>query len=148
MTLKEILAISGQHGLFKLIASSRNGIIVESIENGKRMSISSTTKVSSLEDIAIFTLSNDKPLNEVLLAIKEKQQSQAAISHKSAPEAIKQFFGEVIPEYDSSRVYVSDMKKVINWYNILQSNNMLDLVKPKEEASDSTASGDTATAND
>lgn len=133
MTLKEILAISGQQGLFKLVASSKSGIIVESLDSGKRMSVPTTTKASSLEDIAIFTLSEDKPLYEILIAIKEKQQSQQAISHKSEPEAIKQFFAEVVPEFDPARVYFSDMKKIINWYNILQAKDMLDIIKPSEE---------------
>ncbi len=134
MTLKEILAISGQSGLHKLVASSRNGLIVESLENGKRMPVSSTTRVSSLEDIAIFTLAEDKPLVEILKSIREKQQGQPALSHKSDPEKIKVFFAEILPEYDPARVYVSDMKKVVNWYNELQANNLLDIIDKKEEA--------------
>ncbi len=133
MTLKEILAISGQQGLFKLIASTKNGIIVENLESGKRTSVSSTTKVSSLEDIAIFTLTEDKPLYEILISIKEKQQSQPALNHKSEPESIKKFFSEVVSDYDTARVYVSDMKKIINWYNILQAKDMLDIIKPSED---------------
>ena len=138
MTLKDILAISGQTGLYKLVASSRNGLIVESLENGKRMPVSTTTRVSSLEDIAIFTLAEDKPLIEILLEISEKQQGNPAISHKSDNDKIKAFFSEIVPEYDASRVYVSDMKKVINWYNTLQAANMLDILKQVKNAEETT----------
>jgi hypothetical protein len=104
------------------------------------MPVSSTTRVSSLEDIAIFTLAEDKPLVEILKSIKEKYQGQPILSHKSDSEKVKTFFAEILPEFDPARVYVSDMKKVVNWYNELQANNMLDILEQKEEAEATTES--------
>ena len=124
--LKGILAISGQQGLFKLIAESKNNIIVESLDTGKRMPAYSTSKISALEDIAIYTDTADIPLKVVFKAISEKQDGGAAVSHKLPADKLKAYFEEILPEYDRDRVYVSDIKKVILWYNILQEKNMLD----------------------
>src|SRR5690554_3760992 len=118
--LKGILAISGQQGLFKLVAESKNNIIVESLETGKRMPAYSTSKISALEDIAIYTDTADIPLKDVFKAIAEKENGGAALSHKETASRLKSYFMEVLPEYDRDRVYVSDIKKVLLWYNILQ----------------------------
>lgn len=131
--LKGILAISGQQGLFKLVAESKNNIIVESLETGKRMPAYSTTKISALEDIAIYTDSADVPLKDVFKAIAEKENGGAAPSHKESSGKLKAYFGEVLPEYDRDRVYVSDIKKVVLWYNILQEKNMLDFSEEESE---------------
>ncbi len=131
--MKGILAISGQQGLFKHIAESRNNIIVESIENGKRMPVYSTSKVSALEDIAIYTSSADVPLKDVFKAISEKENGGQAINHKSSANELKAYFKEILPDYDKERVYVSDIKKVILWYNILQEKEMLDFSEEEEE---------------
>lgn len=131
--LKGILAISGQQGLFKLVAESKNNIIVESLETGKRMPAYSTTKISALEDIAIYTDSADVPLKDVFKAIAEKENGGAAPSHKESAGKLKAYFGEVLPEYDRDRVYVSDIKKVVLWYNILQEKNMLDFSEEESE---------------
>jgi len=133
MTLKEIVAVLGQSGLFKSIATSRNGIIVENIETKQRSTIPSTVHVSSLEDIAIFTQQEEKPLSQILRDIREKLQGAEIISYKAEPAKIKDFFAEVVPDYDNTRVYFSDMKKVVNWYHILQTHNMLDLIDVKED---------------
>ena len=130
--LKGILAISGQPGLFKLLAESKNNIIVESLETGKRMPAYSTTKISALEDIAIYTDTEDVPLKEVLKAIYEKEDGGKSISHKSSGNELKNYFEEVLPNYDRERVYVSDIKKVILWYNILQEKEMLDFSEDVE----------------
>jgi hypothetical protein len=130
--LKGILAISGQPGLFKLIAESKNNIIVESLETGKRMPAYSTTKISALEDIAIYTDVDDVPLKKVFKAIHEKEDGGKAISHKSSGSELKNYFGEVLPGYDRERVYVSDIKKVILWYNILHDKDMLDFSEEEE----------------
>ena len=137
--LKGILAISGQSGLFKLLTESKNNIIVESLETGKRMPAHSTSRISSLEDISIFTESDDVPLKDVLKAIYEKEEGGTAISHKSSPKELKAYFSEILPEYDRERVYVSDIKKVMLWYNILQEKAMLDFSE--------TAEGDDATGD-
>ncbi len=131
--LKGILAISGQPGLYKHLAESKNNIIVESLETGKRIPAYSTTKISALEDIAIYTDTADVPLKDVFKAISEKENGGEAISHKSSADELKAYFGEVLPEYDRDRVYVSDIKKVLLWYNILQKKEMLDFTEEEEE---------------
>jgi len=134
--LKDILAISGQPGLCKLVSNTKNGIIVENLETGKRMPAYATAKVSALEDIAIYTEDGeDKPLAEVLKNIRDKESGAQAISHKSSSEELKKYFEEVMPDYDKDRVYVSDIKKVIQWYNILQKLNMLDILDEEEKDS-------------
>lgn len=133
MALKDIMAISGQSGLFKFISQARNGIIVESLIDGKRTLVSASAKVSALSDIAIFTHSGEKPLREVLDLIKDKEKSGPTISHKSSNEELKKFFTLVVPDFDTERVYVSDIKKVVAWYNQLQSIGMLDYTEEVEE---------------
>lgn len=133
MDLKEILAISGQGGLFKYVSDGRNGIIVESFIDKKRSFVPSSSKVSSLEDIAIYTETEEVPLREVLKKIAEKENKGAAINHKSSPDELKKYFTEILPDYDKDRVYVSDIKKVIHWYNLLQQINMLDFDEKKEK---------------
>jgi hypothetical protein len=119
MELKEILAISGQPGLYKYVAQSSRGVIVESLADGKRMNAASNAKVSALTEISIFTEGNDVPLAEVFTSIYNYTEGKPAISHKEAPEKLKALFAEVLPDYDRDRVHVSDMKKVFQWYNIL-----------------------------
>jgi hypothetical protein len=131
--LKGILAIAGQPGLFKLVTEAKNSIIVESLLTGKRQPAYASSKISSLEDIAIFTETGEVPLKEVLKAIAEKENKGELA--KMDGNALKAYFGEVLPEYDRDRVYTSDMKKVIQWYNILQKNELLD-VEDEDEATD------------
>ena len=131
--LKGILAISGQPGLFKMVAESKNNIIVESLETGKRMPAYSTSKISALEDIAIFTDADDIPLKDVFKAISEKEDGGKTINHKSSSKELRDYFGEVLPDYDRDRVYVSDIKKVLLWYNTLQEKDMLDFSEEEEE---------------
>ncbi len=131
--LKGILAISGQPGLFKLVAEAKNSIIVESLLTGKRQPAYATSKISSLDDIAIFTQTGEVSLKEVLKSIAEKENKEAVA--KLDGNALKAYFGEVLPEYDQDRVYTSDMKKVIQWYNLLQKNDLLN-VEEEEEATE------------
>jgi hypothetical protein len=119
MELKEILAISGQPGLYKYVAQSSRGVIVESLADGKRMNAASNAKVSALTEISIFTEGNDVPLAEVFTSIYNYTEGKPTISHKEAPEKLKALFAEVLPDYDRDRVHVSDMKKIFQWYNIL-----------------------------
>lgn len=139
--LKDILAISGQPGLFKMVSKGNNSVIVESLVTGKRTPAHSTNKIISLEDIAIFTVSAEVPLKEVLRKIAEKEDSKKSIDHKASSNALKAYFAEILPDYDQDRVYVSDMKKVVQWYNILQENDMLSFEEEeetKEETSEDT----------
>ncbi len=131
--LKGILTISGQPGLYKLVAEAKNKIIVESLDTGKKMPGFSTTKISALEDIAIYTDSADVPLRDVLKKIHEKENGGEAISHKTSADKLKAYFREVLPEYDQDRVYVSDIKKVVLWYNVLLKKEMLDFSEKEEE---------------
>lgn len=131
--LKGILSISGQSGLFKLVAESKNNIIVESIDTKKRQPVYSTAKVSALEDIAIYTYEGDTPLKDIFKAIAEEEDNGPAISHKASGNELKNYFGKVVPDYDKDRVYVSDIKKVLMWYNSLQENEMLDFTEEEEE---------------
>ena len=133
MELKEILAISGQPGLYKYVAQSTNGVIVESLLDGKRMNASASSKVSALTEISIFTEGDDLPLADVFTNIYNHTGGKEAISHKEAPEKLKAAFAEVLPDYDRDRVHVSDMKKVFRWYNILLGAGFTEFKLPETE---------------
>ena len=132
MELKEILAISGQPGLYKYVAQSTRGVIVESLLDGRRMNASASAKVSALTDISIFTEGDDIPLADVFTKIYEHTGGKEAISHKEDPEKLKASFAEVLPEYDRGRVHVSDIKKVFMWYNILLGAGFTEFKRPEE----------------
>lgn len=134
--LKGILSISGHSGLFKMIAEAKNNIVVESLDSGKRMPVYSTSKVSALEDIAIFTENEDMPLKDVFKAIYTRENGGAVVSLKSADKELKAYFQQVLPEYDKERVYTSDIKKVLMWYNKLLEKNMLDFSETEEKATE------------
>lgn len=124
MEMKDILAITGQPGLFKFVAQSKTGIIVESLSDGKRSNAAGTAKVSSLSEIAIFTEGEDLPLAQVFEKVYAYTQGKEAISHKSTTEELKKFMALVLPEYDRERVHVSDIKKLVSWFNILVGAGM------------------------
>ena len=130
MELKDLMAISGYPGLYRFISQGRNAIIVESLEDKKRMSAYSTSRISTLEEIAVFTETEELPLAEVLKKMYMYSGGKETVSHKSNADEIKNFFEAVLPEYDRDRVYVSDMKKIIHWYNLLLK---YDLLKPGDE---------------
>lgn len=134
MVLKDIVAISGQHGLFKFIAQGKNSIIVENIETGKRTSAFSSARVSSLEEISIFTENEDMPLSKIFDKIYDKESGGPAIDPKSDPEKLRIYLEEIVPDYSRDKVYVSDIKKLIIWYNILQQHNLLIKEEAKESA--------------
>ncbi|MEN8120641.1 MAG: DUF5606 domain-containing protein [Bacteroidota bacterium] len=138
MDLKGILSIGGYGGLFKLIKQTKNGFIVESLVDKKRMQAFATSKISTLEDIAIYTEEGEVHLKDVFKKIFEKEDGKQTINHKVSSEELKSFFIEVLPDYDSERVYVSDIKKVVNWYNMLVELNMIDL-EDDEESTDEDA---------
>jgi hypothetical protein len=146
MDLKEIMSVSGQSGLFRFISQGRNGIIVESFSDKKRSFINASSKVSSLEDIAIFTSEEEVPLKQVFKSIFEHENGGPAPDPKSSPEELKAFLEKILPTYDHERVYVSDIKKLLTWYNTLLSLNMLsfDEEAPVEKPADDKAAGDKA----
>ena len=133
MELREIMAISGQPGLYKYIAQSRNGVIVESLIDGKRMNASSTSRVSTLTEISMFTEGEDIALAEVFTKMYAATGGKAALPAKESPEKLKAFFAEVIPDYDRERVHVSDIKKAVSWFNLLVEAGFTEFKLPDEE---------------
>lgn len=137
------MAIPGQPGLFRFIAQGKNAIIVEHLETKNRISVFGSARASSLEEISVFTEGEDLALGEVFDKIHEKENGGAAIDHKSDPEKLRLWFGEVLPDYDRERVYISDIKKIIQWYNLLHRLDLLvreEAEKPGE--GDGSGSGD------
>lgn len=134
MELKDIVAIAGKGGLFKTVSQTKKGIVVESLTDGNRQPAFVHDRISSLAEISLFTTGEDRPLRQVLQAIREKENSGPAIDAKSDNKALKAYFLEAIPDYDTERVYVSDIKKIISWYNLLQKNELLSLVDEPEPA--------------
>lgn len=137
MDLTEILAISGKPGLYKMISHTNSGMVVESMNDQKRFPVFAHEKVSSLEEISIFTETEDLPLKDIFKKIYDLLEGDKALSHKSSADELKDFFDDAVPEYDKERVYVSDIKKVIQWYNLLHEKDMLDFTE-EEDGGDET----------
>ncbi len=136
MSLEKVLAITGKPGLYKLVAQTRGGFVAESLIDKKRLSVNIQQNVSVLSEIAIYTLTEEVPLKEVLKSIRKKENGeQTVIKANDSKDKLEEYFFEILPEYDEDRVYVSDIKKIIQWYNLLQEHNMLDFEddsKPKK----------------
>lgn len=133
MDLSGIISISGKPGLYKVVAQSKNNIIVESLLDKKRAPAYSTDRISALEDISIYTYEEDIPLREVFLKIAEKENCGPALSHKESAKKLASYLKEILPEYDEDRVYPSDIKKLYQWYNLLQKENLITLDEEEEE---------------
>lgn len=133
MAFEKLLSVSGKSGLFRLVGQMKNGIIVESIEDGKRFPVHGSAKVSALDEISIYTESEEVPLREVFKRMMEKTSGKEVLSHKEDAEKIKAFFESILPEYDRERVYASDMAKVVRWFNILIKHDAMDLSEPEAE---------------
>lgn len=144
MDLSKILSIAGKPGLYKMVSQSKSGLIVESLLDGKRSPAFSHERISSLEEISIFTEVDDIPLKEVFQAIFKKEEGQKTISHKSSANELKTFMEEILPDYDKERVYVSDIKKLVNWYNLLIEKGLIDLEEEKEETNTENNTEETA----
>ena len=121
MSVEKVLAISGKPGLYELKLQTRAGFIAQSLVDGKKVTVGLKSNVSLLSEISIYTNTGEVKLFEVFARIAEKQNNEQAISHKATNEELEAFFGEVLPDYDKDRVYHSDIKKVLNWYNILNN---------------------------
>jgi hypothetical protein len=134
MNLESVISVTGKPGLYKVISQIKNGLIVESLLEKKRMPIHATDKVSALSDISIYTLDGDMPLADIYEVIYKKTAGKSAVSHKEKPEALKAYMKEVLPDYDEDRVYVSDLKKLFQWFNLLAENGLL--VPSKDEDKD------------
>ncbi len=135
MEFKDILAISGQPGLYLFVARSNNGVIVESLSDKKRSNATGTSKISSLAEIAIYTESEDMPLWKVMTALYKYAEGKETIGPKSDPAQLKKLFAEVLPDYDRDRVHISDIKKLVAWYNTLVAAGMTDFTVEEEEES-------------
>lgn len=132
MSLSEIIAVSGMSGLYKTIAQSKNSVIVESLADKKRMPVYASQKVNTLEAISVYTTDKDIPLADVFKKISEKENKGTAIDHKANDAELKAYFEKVLPDYDKERVHISDIRKMLQWYNILQKADMLNFDEPKE----------------
>ncbi|HIZ85331.1 MAG TPA: DUF5606 domain-containing protein [Candidatus Coprenecus stercoravium] len=131
--LQKILAITGEQGLFTYVSQARNGMIAESMLTGRRSVFGPHAKVSSLSDISIYTEDGETPLKDVLLKMKEALGEAEAPDSKSPNNVLEDFFGKVLPGYDSDRFYPSHMKKVVGWYNILKKYASLDFEDEEEK---------------
>jgi len=125
MNLESIISITGKSGLFKVVSQTKNGLIVESIIDGKRLPVYASEKVSALNDISVYTHKDDMPLKEVYEKMYKKTEGKVAIDHKSTPEKLRSFFKEVITDFDEERVYNSDLKKLFLWFNLMIEKNLL-----------------------
>ena len=124
MSLEKILTISGKPGLYQLQNQTRNGFLAISLIDGKKISVSARQNVSILAEIAIYTLTKELPLSEVFTKIFDKEKGGEAISHKSTKDELEEYFFEILPDYDEDRVYPSDIKKIVQWYNLLTKNGI------------------------
>ena len=127
MDLSRVIAISGKPGLYRLVSQTRGGFVVEDLEKGKKISIASNYNVSLLDNVAIYGVSQEYPLAEVFFRIYKKENGGETIDHKTSGAELRKYMEEVLPEYDDSRVYDSDLKKLFQWYNILHKNGLLNI---------------------
>jgi hypothetical protein len=133
MTLDKILAIAGKPGLFELKIQTRTGFVAESLIDGKKMTVGLKSNVSLLSEISVYTYSEEKPLTEIMRTIAKKEDNGPAISHKEDNYKLVAYFLEVLPDYDQERVYPSDIKKIVNWYNMLQAKGLVTKEESKIE---------------
>lgn len=137
MGLEKVLSISGKPGLYELTAQTRGGFVAKSITEGKKISVNVRHNVSLLSEIAVYTYTEEVPLGTIFQKIFEKERGEQAIDHKASKKELEAYFAEVLPDYDVDRVYQSDIKKVLQWYNLLVSNGFTDFSKgdvPQKEA--------------
>lgn len=125
MSLEKILSISGKPGLYVLKVQTRTGFVAESLLDGKKVTVSLKSNVSLLSEISIYTYEGEKPLSEIIQNIAKKENKGQTISHKEDNATLLSYFREILPEYDEERVYASDVKKIVNWYNTLQEKGLL-----------------------
>ena len=144
MDLTKIVSISGKSGLFKMISQGKKAVIVEALADQKRFPVFGHEKMSSLEEISVFTTGEDLPLKDVLKTCYEKLEGKAALDPRSDNKTLLKFFKEMVPDFDEERVYVSDIRKMLTWYNTLLVQNLLDFTEPagdKAAETEATAKG-------
>lgn len=140
MDISKIIAVSGKPGLFKQISQSARGLVLEAIPSGKRLTVFGHERLSALEEISIYTWEDDVPLAEIFKKIHDKIGEGAVTVSTSDPKELRKFFTEVLPDHDQERVYNSNIKKIVTWYNLLLENNLLDFTE--EETPEETPSGE------
>lgn len=126
--MSRILAVSGQHGLYRYIAQARGGAVAESLADGKRTVFTGSSKITTLADIAIYTSEGELKLSEVFLKLKEALGDSPAPASKAPAEEVVALFTKAVPDYDEDRFYLSHMRKVLDWYGQLVSYASLDFV--------------------
>ena len=125
MNLEKILSISGKPGLYVLKVQTRTGFVAESLTDGKKITVNLKSNVSLLSEISIYTYEGEKSLSEIMQKIADKENKGQALSHKEDNAKLIAYFKEILPDYDEERVYPSDIKKVLNWYNMLQAKGLV-----------------------
>ncbi|WP_027078637.1 DUF5606 family protein [Maribacter antarcticus] len=136
MGLEKILSVAGKPGLYELITQTRSGFVAASLIDGKKISVGLKSNVSVLSEIAVYTLDEELPLRAVFLKMQVKEKSgKTSISHKEDKIKLEEYFFEVLPNYDEDRVYASDIKKIISWYNILVDKGIADFSENEEDLS-------------
>ncbi|MES2412100.1 MAG: DUF5606 domain-containing protein, partial [Bacteroidota bacterium] len=137
MNVEKILAIAGKPGLFELKVQTRSGFLAESLLDGKKITVGLRSNVSLLSEISMYTYTEEKPLVEIMRAIAIKEnEGPTSVSHKEDNANLIAYFKEILPDYDEDRVYASDIKKLLNWYNILQAKGKVSKEEPKIENAD------------
>lgn len=137
MNVEKILAIAGKPGLFELKLQTRSGFLAESLLDGKKITVGLSSNVSLLSEISMYTYTEEKPLVEIMRAIAIKEnEGPTSVSHKEDNAKLIAYFQEILPDYDADRVYASDIKKVLNWYNILQAKGMVSKEESKVDNAD------------
>ncbi len=145
MDLSKILSISGKPGLFEIISQSRGGVVVSSLNDGKKMTVGQTQRVSTLSDISVYTEDGDEPLKDILKSFHEFSGGEPIEIAMNDSEELRNFFTGILPDHDEERVYASDIKKMVKWYNLLLKNEMLDFSEeetPKDSDSEPDGESD------
>lgn len=132
MEFDKILSVSGKPGLYELKNQTRGGILAQSLVDGKKIQVNLRNNISILSEISIYTYSDEVPLKEIFDKIYQKTEGKQSIDHKSPKKVLESYFREILPEYDEDRVYQSDLKKIIQWYNILVDNDFTDFKDNKK----------------
>ena len=134
MDISNVIAIAGMPGLYKVVAQAKNGVIVESLVDKKRVPAFNSHKISALPDISIYTTSEDMPLKDVLQKVFDKEKGEKCPDPKTLDEkGLRAYMAEVLPEYDEERVHVSDLRKLFSWYNMLHGAGLLTAEEKKED---------------
>jgi hypothetical protein len=131
MNLEGIINVAGKPGLYKVVSQGNNTVIAESLADGKKTPLFSHNQSNMLEEIGIYTYDDTKPLSEIFDDIAIKESAGQALSHKSSTNELTDYFREILANYDEERVYISDIKKVFQWYNTMQQHGLIELPKEK-----------------